>query len=215
MSTKIHSLLGVAAMALMVSAGTALAATQTVTEKTSTVNPDGSVSYQSHTVVKDAPATPVVATTTATTSTTEVVTPVTFYYYDTDAGVIVAQSDLTQDVFDIWDADGNTYIDNHEFYTNAMVVYEPIEYSKRTYQDVDADGRLELTQEEYTFRLQKLPYYSKVNTDDKDGLTVYEFTGLGFRDVDVDSNNQISYDELKKAFYGQAWDAANPDLYNK
>lgn len=204
MTTYSKFMLGVAAVALIASGSAAVAATKTVTEKTSTVAPDGSVSYQSHTVVKDSAETPAVPVTADS--------PVVFYYYDTEAKAIVANTDLTEDVFKIWDRDNNTYIDNHEFYSNALVVYEPVEFSKRTYQDVD--GRLQLTQEEYTFRLQQLPYYSTVNSDGKDGLTVREFTGLGFREVDVNNDNQISYDELKKAFYGQAWNAKNPDLYN-
>jgi hypothetical protein len=92
-------------------------------------------------------------------------------------------------------------IDNHEFYNGALIVYEPVEYSKRTYQDIDADGIPELTKEEYTLRLQQMPEYKKLNTDAKDGLTLYEFTGVGFQDADHNNDNQVSYDELKEAFY--------------
>lgn len=201
--TKPFSLLLSAAAISVVSVSSVLAATQTVTEKKSVVAPDGSVVYQSHSVVTDAGAAPVV------------ISPVTFYYYDVPTRHVLASQELTDDVIAIWDTDKNKYIDNHEFYNNAYVVYEPVEYTKRTYQDFDMDGTLELTQEEYTTRVQQLPYYANVNTDKKEGLSVYEFTGVGFREADVDSDNQVSYDELKKAFYGQAWNAKNPDLYNK
>lgn len=170
---RIQTQLLMGACALVVLAGVpALAATtETVTSKTSTVNPDGSVAYESHTVVKKDPV-PVVTGTTTTTSVTTFtpVTPgmVTFYYYNPSYKAIASANDLTDDIISLWDANNNKVIDNHEFYRNAMVVYEPIEYSKRTYMDIDADGIPELTKEEYTTRLQQLPAYGKLNTDNKE-----------------------------------------------
>lgn len=205
------------------------ATTESVTQKTSTVNPDGSVSYESHTVVKEKPAVPVATTTTTvvttdgaavvapvgtTTTTTVVNRPVTFYYYDTVHSNIVANSELTEQIFKIWDTDNNNVISNNEYYNNALVMYEPVEYSKRTYQDIDMDGLPELTKEEYTIRLQQLPGYATLNTDKKDGINVHEFTGFGFQKADLDDNNQVSYDELKKAFYGQDRLASEATLYN-
>jgi hypothetical protein len=227
-TNKTKWILSVSAAVLM--AAPAIAATESVTQKSSTVNPDGSVSYESHTIVQEKAAVPPVVssgTTTTTvvttdapavpvgTTTTTVVTrPVTFYYYDTSHHNIVANAELTEPVFKIWDTDGNDSIDNHEYYNNAMVMYEPVEYNKRTYQDIDMDGLPELTKEEYTIRLQKLPGYPTLNTDKKDGISVYEFTGFGFQAADLDDNNQVSYDELRKAFYGQARLASEPTLYN-
>ncbi len=222
-TSKTKLILGASAAVLL--AIPAMAATESVTQKTSTVNPDGSVSYESHTVVQEnAPVAPTTTTTTvvtkgaavpvATTKTTVVTHPVTFYYYDTTHKNIVANAELTEQVFAIWDTDRNRNIDNHEYYNDAMVMYEPVEYSKRTYQDIDMDGLPELTKEEYTVRLQKLPGYATINTDKKDGISVYEFTGIGFQEADLDDNNQVSYDELKKAFYGQARLASEPTLYN-
>lgn len=101
----------------------------------------------------------------------------------------------------LWDRNNNKVIDNHEFYTNALVVYEPIEYSKRTYQDLD--GVMKLKEEEYTLRLQQLPSYRNLNRDGKEGLTLFEFTGVGFQDADHNNDNQVSYDELKTAFYAK------------
>ena len=34
-------------------------------------------------------------------------------------------------------------------------------------------------------------------------MTLYEFTGVGFQDADNNNDNQISYDELKNAFYAK------------
>jgi len=217
---RIQTQLLMGACALVVLAGVpALAATtETVTSKTSTVNPDGSVAYESHTVVKKDPV-PVVTGTTTTTSVTTFtpVTPgmVTFYYYNPSYKAIASANDLTDDIISLWDANNNKVIDNHEFYRNAMVVYEPIEYSKRTYMDIDADGIPELTKEEYTTRLQQLPAYGKLNTDNKEGLTLYEFTGVGFQDADNDNDNQVSYDELKAAFYHKEGLAPKPEKINK
>lgn len=222
---KTKWILSVSAAVLL--AAPAMAATESVTQKSSTVNPDGSVSYESHTVVKEKPAVPATSTTTTvvttdavpavpvgTTTTTVVTHPVTFYYYDTAHHNIVANAELTEQIFKIWDTDNNNVIDNHEYYNNAMVMYEPVEYSKRTYQDIDLDGLPELTKEEYTIRLQKLPGYATINTDKKEGVSVYEFTGFGFQAADLDDNNTVSYDELKKAFYGQSKLASEPTLYN-
>lgn len=184
MKQSFKFLLSVAAVAVI--AAPAMAETKSVTEKVSTVNPDGSVTYQSETTVTRAAVKP---------------GEVTFYYYNPTVGEIVSGSELTDDIISLWDKDKNRVIDNHEFYTNAMVVYEPVEYTKRTFQDVD--GKMKLTQEEYTLRLEQLPSYRNLNKDGDEGLTLYEFTGVGFQDADHDNNNQVSYDELKQAFYAK------------
>jgi hypothetical protein len=202
--------------------------TQSVTSKTSTGNPDGSVSYESQTVVtKDANA-PVVTTVAPTTTTTVVTTeapgtvvvghnalvPVTFYYYEPTTSKILSAPDLSESIFDLWDGDHNDVIDMNEFYRNQMVMYEPVEYSKRTYQDIDADGDLELTQDEYSVRVQKLPLYSSLNKDNKAGISLYEFIGTGFQSADKDDNNNLSYKELYDAFYGQKNLTAGIGHYN-
>ncbi|PZO87297.1 MAG: hypothetical protein DI626_04320 [Micavibrio aeruginosavorus] len=186
MKTNFKAFLGVAALALAVGAPAMAETVKSVTTKSSAVAPDGSVAYESQTTITRAPVKP---------------GAVTFYYYDPKLGAIVAGQDLTDGIIDLWDTNKNKVIDNHEFYTNAMVVYEPIEYSKRTYQDID--GQLKLTQEEYTLRLQQLPEYRNLNKDGKEGLTLYEFTGVGFQDADHNNDNQVSYDELKQAFYAK------------
>lgn len=179
--------------------------TSSVTTKTNTVKPDGSVAFESHTVVKKEGQAEVGA---------QARPYVTFYYYNPVSTKILSANDLTDDIIFLWDADNNKVIDNHEFYTDALVVYEPMEYSKRTYQDIDADGVAELTREEYTMRLQKLPIYSQINTNKKDGLTLYEFTGVGFQDADINNDNQVSVDELKEAFYHQKGLALMPEKTN-
>lgn len=182
---KYHKIiLGVAALALMSAPVLAQDSVETVTERSSAVSADGSVAYQSTTTVTRTPVKP---------------GGVTFYYYDPKLQSIVAGHELTDDIIGLWDKDNNRVIDNHEFYSNALVVYEPVEYSKRTYQDVD--GTMRLTQEEYTLRLQQLPAYRNLNKDGAEGLTLYEFTGVGFQDADHDNNNQVTYDELRGAFF--------------
>ena len=225
MKSNIKLFMGVAAVAMMLAMPAMAETVKAVTKKTSTVQPDGSVEYNSHTVVTDGntvvtPA-PVIAgdaTTTTTRTTTITRAPVkpgsvTFYYYEPKLGAIVSGQDLTDDIINLWDTNNNHVIDNHEFYTNAMVVYEPMEYSKRTYQDVD--GQMKLTQEEYTVRLQQLPAYRHLNKDGKEGLTLFEFTGVGFQDADNDNNNQVSYDELKAAFYAKEGVAPKPLKMNR
>lgn len=214
MTSKAKFFLGVCALAVSLALPAMADVTQSVTQKTSTVNPDGSVSYESHTVTTKDPSPAVTTSTTVAVVPTTAVPVVTFYYYNPTKARIMAASDLTNDVIDIWDADHNNVIDNHEFYTNQMVVYEPIEYSKRTYQDIDMDGIPELTKEEYTLRLQQVPTYAGLNTDKEAGLTLYEFTGAGFQDADTNNDNQVSYDELKDAFYHQAGLAPKPEKIN-
>ena len=206
MKSTYKFILSVAAVALM--ASPALATSETVTTKSSTVNPDGSVSYESHSVVTGTPDSVNVKTTAVTT------TPVhpfyTFYYYSPTAKTIVSGADLNNDIISLWDTNNNNVIDNHEFYNGALIVYEPTEYTKRTYMDIDADGIPELTKEEYTVRLTQMPEYTRLNTDKKDGLTLYEFTGVGFQDADNDNDNQVSFDELTAAFYAKEGLAAKP-----
>ncbi|HEU4838729.1 MAG TPA: hypothetical protein VFS88_04885 [Micavibrio sp.] len=168
-------------------------AVTSVTKQTSAVAPDGSVVYESQTTVTRAPVKP---------------GQVTFYYYNPELEEIVTGSDLTDDIIALWDTNNNNVIDNHEFYTNAMVVYEPVEYTSRTFKDVD--GHLKVTREEYTLRLQQLPSYRNLNKDANEGLTLYEFTGVGFQDADNNNDNQISYDELKNAFYAKEGLAPKP-----
>ncbi len=204
-------IMGAAAIALL--SVPAVAGTETMTTKTSTVNPDGSVSYQSHSVVTGTPE--AVNVKTSEVITTPVAPFYTFYYYSPKAKTIVSGSDLNDDIISLWDTNNNKVIDNHEFYNGALIVYEPTEYSKRTYQDIDADGIPELTKEEYTVRLTQMPEYSKLNTDKKEGLTLYEFTGVGFQDADNDNDNQVSYDELKAAFYAKEGLAPKPLKENR
>ena len=177
---------GVAACAVL--AGPAMAdtikTTTTVTQAEGTY-PDGT-HYERHTVIERAPIKP---------------GHVTFYYYDPEVKAIVAGSELTNEMIDLWDTNDNHVIDNHEFYNNALVVYEPIEYTKRTFQDID--GVTTLTKEEYTLRLQQLPAYRHLNKDGSEGLNLWEFTGIGFQDADHDNNNQVSYDELRNAFFAK------------
>ena len=225
MHIKSKLLMGIGALALVISVPAMAETAKAVTKKASTVNPDGSVEYQSHTVVTPGDGavivqTPAVGDTTTTTTRTTTITrapvkpgAVTFYYYNPKVGAIVSGNDLTDDIISLWDTDRNRVIDNHEFYTNAMVVYEPTEYSKRTYQDVD--GTMKLTQEEYTIRLQQLPAYRNLNKDGKEGLTLYEFTGVGFQDADNNNNNQVSFDELKNAFYAKEGLAPKPLKMNR
>lgn len=191
MKSTFKYILGVAAVAALSSPAFAEAvktegAVTSVTKQTSAVAPDGSVVYESQTTVTRAPVKP---------------GQVTFYYYNPEVEEIVTGSDLTDDIIALWDTNNNNVIDNHEFYTNAMVVYEPVEYTSRTFKDVD--GHMKVTREEYTLRLQQLPSYRNLNKDENEGLTLYEFTGVGFQDADNNNDNQISYDELKNAFYAK------------
>ncbi len=153
-------------------------------EDTEILKPDGSVAYQQQKVVTRTPVKPGVAT---------------FYYYDPELGQIVTGNDLTDRMIGLWDTDNNKVVDNHEFYTNALIVYETREYSHRTFQDID--GQMKMTKEEYTVRLQQLPSYRNMNKDAGEGLTLYEFTGVGFQDADHNNNNQVSYNELRNTFW--------------
>lgn len=186
-------ILGVAAIALISSPVMAEQVVEAVTEKTSEVSPDGSVTYQSTTTITRAPVKP---------------GEVTFYYYDPAVGEIVAGNELTEEIIALWDKNNNRVIDNHEFYTNAMVVYEPIEYTSRTFKDID--GKKKLTKEEYTLRLEQLPSYRNLNKDGSEGLTLYEFTGVGFQDADNDNDNQVTYEELREAFFAKEGLAPKP-----
>lgn len=200
-------MLGAAGLALAVSApanaetaAVKAETTTTVTTETNVVKPDGDMVYEKHSIETKGDAG---------------IRPVTFYYFDSDLTRIVAASELTEEIFDIWDKDSNGYIALNEYHDNGMVMYEPIEYSSRTYQDIDADGNLELTKEEYTFRLQQLEGYQSVNTDGEAGISAAEFVDAGFQITDDDDDNQISYEELKEAFYGQKRLASEPEIYNQ
>lgn len=185
------AIFGVAACALLASPAMAAGnkkdtnTVTTITSESSGTYADGTT-YQRDTVFMRAPIKPGV---------------VTFYYYDPKVGAIVTGNELTNEMISLWDKDNNRVIDNHEFYTNALIAYEPIEYTKRTFQDVD--GQKKLTQEEYTFRLQQLPAYRNLNKDGNEGLNLWEFLGVGFQDADHNNNNQVGYDELRTAFFAK------------
>ena len=182
------AILGVATVAIMASPAMAQNAKDknavtTITKETSGTYVDGT-HYERNTVITRAPIKP---------------GSVTFYYFDPKVGEIVSGNELTDDMIALWDTNNNRVIDNHEFYNNALIVYEPYEYTKRTFQDVD--GRKKLTKEEYTVRLQQLPAYRNLNKDGNVGLNLWEFLGVGFQDADHNNNNQVSYKELRDAFY--------------
>lgn len=200
MNTKAYFLAG-AALIMSATALPAMAEQAVVTTKTTTaVAPtlDGGTIYESKTVTA-----PVA---------TGKERPVVFYYYDAKAGEIVAASTMNEEIFKIWDKDGNGHISPQEYYNNEMVVYEPIETRTTVFSDVN--GRLKLTQEEYTLRLQQVPGYGTMNTDKKAGITVQEFVGAGFQETDDNDDNQVSYGELVEAFYGQPRLASEQERYN-
>lgn len=160
-------------------------AVKTYSSETTGAYADGTT-YERHTTVTRAPIKP---------------GSVTFYYFDPKVGAIVSGNELTDEIISLWDTNNNRVIDNREFYTNALVVYEPIEYTKRTFQDID--GKSKLTKEEYTLRLQQLPSYRHLNKDGSEGLTLFEFLGVGFQDADLNNDNQVSYEELRTAFFAK------------
>lgn len=201
MNTKTYILASVALVTGMVAAlpafaQSAVVKTQTVTEVEPTV--DGGTIYEKKTVVA-----PVA---------TDGKRPVIFYYYDAKAGEIVAASDMSKEIFQIWDKDRNGYVSPQEFYENAMIIYEPTETSTTVFSDVN--GRLKVTQEEYTLRLQRIPAYGEINKDNKAGISAYEFLGTGFQEADDNDDNQISYGEFTEAFYGQPRMASEQERYN-
>lgn len=159
---------------------------------------DGTVVYESQTVT--APSLP------------DGVRPVVFYYYDVDAGEIVAADTVTEDIFRLWDVDGNGHVSPQEYYRNAMVIYEPVETRTKIFSDVD--GRLKLTREEYTLRLAQVPDYAALNTDGKPGFSAHEFLGVGFQEADRNDDNQVSMSEFTEAFYGQPRLAVDQERYN-
>lgn len=155
-------------------------------EETQILKPDGKVAYEQQKIVRRNPVKPGAAT---------------FYYYDHNLGQIVTGSELTDRMIELWDKDKNKIIDNHEYYTNALIVYETREYNLRTYQDID--GQVKMTKAESTVRLQQLPSYRNMNKDGGEGLTLWEFTGVGFQDADHNNNNNVSYNELRNAFWAK------------
>ncbi len=220
MNNKI--LLGLSTLAILAAMPAFAETTVSVTEQQTKTNADGSVSYEKHTIINKDKTGAVTDVKTKSSVETAVVTAhdpsepfVTFYYYNPNNKMIMSGYDLTPDIAFMWDKDRNKVIDNHEYYTDALVMYEPMEYSKRTYQDIDADGFPELTQKEYTIRLQKLPAYGSINKNGKDGLTLYEFTGAGFQEADINNDNQVSIDELREVFYHQKGLVPLPEKINK
>lgn len=202
MPVKFAVLLGASALVLGAALPAAAQDAAVTTKTTTEVVPlaDGGVVYESHKVTQAVP-------------TGE--RPIVFYYYDAQAGEIVAASDLTQDIFNIWDQDRNGYISPQEYYRNVMVSYEPVETETRIFVVDEKTGRLKLTQEEYTMRLEQVPYYRNVNTDKKPGLSVYEFIGTGFQEADRNDDNQVSFSELKDQFYKQPRLASDQEIYNQ
>lgn len=201
MTIKTYLLAGAAAL-VGFSAAPAMAQTGVVTQTTTKVAPvtDGTTVYESKTVTKRAAP--------------EGVRPVVFYYYDAKAGEIIAADTVTEDIFKLWDVDGNGYVSPQEFYRNAMVIYEPVETRTQVFADVDGDGRLKLAKEEYTLRLAQVPGYAEINKDGKPGISAHEFLGTGFQDADRNDDNQVSYSEFVNAFYGQPKMATDQERYN-
>ena len=177
---------GVAACALLAAVPAGAAEDVKIFKSETTGTYADGTTYERHTTVTRAPIKP---------------GAVTFYYFDPEVNGIVAGNELTDEIILLWDTNSNHVIDNHEFYNNAMVVYEPVEYTKRTFQDID--GQTKLTKEEYSVRMKTLPAWRHLNKDGSEGLDLYEFTGVGFQDADHDNNNQVSYDELRTAFFAK------------
>lgn len=117
---------------------------------------------------------------------------------DKDGDGILSQSEIGEDLFAIYDGDGNGMIDNIEYRQRPLLTVIPYEKEVVETHDYDADGIID----ERTVTRQAFVEDTPLTVYDRDksGLLPSEFTGLSFPELDVDGDRLVSLDEWKGSY---------------
>lgn len=123
---------------------------------------------------------------------------VEFETFDTNKDGILSMAEVGEELFYLFDRDGNQVIDNIEFDQNSVLTITPMKKETVTMVDKYGDGNIEHTTYTYeTFlRQSQLARFA----DDYDGLSPREFINDSFLALDDNDDKAITLDEWKEAY---------------
>ncbi|NCC21567.1 MAG: hypothetical protein EOM26_03795 [Alphaproteobacteria bacterium] len=117
---------------------------------------------------------------------------------DSNGDGIVTVAEVGDELFYIFDTDGNEVIDNIEWNVDLVHTKIPVETETFTYVDTDRDGEFEVGDyrvSQYSLATALTPY-----DDGGDGLSPEEFVSASFLEVDDNDDKAVAIDEWRDAY---------------
>lgn len=134
---------------------------------------------------------------------------VDFKVFDLNHDGILSRREVGEELFYLFDQDGNQVLDNHEYERKTVLTVIPMRSETKAMYDFDDDGKVDATRFTCDSFSEQSGLARFVKTPG--GLSPREFTGRTFNDLDVDKDHVISMAEWKGA-YNRAIDARNREL---
>ncbi len=116
---------------------------------------------------------------------------------DNNDGVLTA-AEVGDDLFYLFDTDGNEVLDNNEWDQEIVYTQVPVERETFVYLDTDNDGEVDV--KEYDTEKLNLDTSLSQFDQDGDGLSAKEFANATINEVDLNNDRVVDIDEWKDAY---------------
>lgn len=136
-----------------------------------------------------------------------------FSVFDKNHDGDLSKREVGEELFHVFDRDGNEVIDNHEFDRQALMTIAPMKKETLTVIDRNADGDADETAYTYQnfLKQSELGKFSSNYT----GLSPKEFTGSSFLRLDDNSDNAVDLQEWTESYLvPRRPPNAEPERYN-
>jgi hypothetical protein len=132
------------------------------------------------------------------TQTLEDVNQIPFSMFDVNKDGIFEKEEVGEQLFYVFDRDGNEVIDNIEWDMKSVYTIMPMEKTTYKFVDYDDDGLTDETTYTYEtfYKASGLIRFD----NNQDGLSPAEFIGVGFLNLDDSGNKMIELEEWKEAY---------------
>lgn len=149
------------------------------------------------TVIEPAVTTTVNETVTTTTEEPAIKT-LTLAEFDTNNDYKLNMNEVGEQLFFIFDKDGNEVIDNIEFEDNSVLTMRPVDVEKYTFVDFNSDGMVDSSSYTYEAMYQQSGLARFDN--DKDGLSPADFLETSFLETDDNKDKTIDLQEFSEVY---------------
>jgi len=139
---------------------------------------------------------------------------VNFSEFDRNKDGILSRLEVGEELFYIFDTDGNEVVDNIEYNRNMVLTIIPMEKKEITSVDFNDDGVADSTDYDHQAFLEssKLIAFDL----DKDGLSARDFLGRVYWQLDDNKDKTVDIKEFQAAYVASLQpSAANPNRYNQ
>lgn len=139
---------------------------------------------------------------------------VNFSDFDRNKDGTLSRLEVGEELFYIFDTDGNEVIDNLEYNRNMVITIIPMEKKEITSVDFNDDGIADSTDYDHEAFLEssKLIAFDR----DKDGLSARDFLGRVYWQLDDNKDRTVDIKEFQAAYVASLQPtAANPNRYNQ